>query len=189
MVKTNVCYFGPKYRSKSAYKSLFYSKKKPIKLLTVSRIDNRKGIFEMLNVFKDLSNLIDVEWTIIGGGPEENLLKIRIKQMDDLKINFLGRLPSNKLGQYYCSSDIFWLCSLYEEGLGLVYLEAAAFDLPSIGIKFAGVEEAISHLKTGILINSVDDTLKAITDIRNKNFLSSDFKSFLAKRRNFTLFR
>jgi glycosyltransferase involved in cell wall biosynthesis len=185
-VKTEVCYFGPVYASRSAsIRSQKSVKSRPVKLLTVSRIDRRKGVFQMLEAFRHLNEKIDVEWVIIGGGLDEESFRQEINQLEDCSIDYLGSLDPASLSIYYKEADVFWLCSMYEEGLGLVYLEAAAFNLPSVGLKRGGVEEAVSQGKTGLLVNSVEDSVDAIIELSDMVLSSDNFENLVSQRRTF----
>jgi glycosyltransferase involved in cell wall biosynthesis len=186
---TSVCYFGPVYKSKSSKTHFVKSNNKgPLKILTVSRIVRKKGLFEMLDVYEKLSRMIDVEWIIVGGGADEVDFKTDIAQRVNCKINYLGSVDPCSLPDLYENADVFWLCSKYEEGLGLVYLEAAAFDLPSIGLSRGGVVETIWHGKTGLLIDKVEQSLDAIIGLYRLPLSSGNFKSLLVERRNFEFF-
>ena len=60
------------------------------------------------------------------------------------------------------------------EGFGLVYLEAAAFGIPSIAYRVGGVEAAVRNGETGYLIstqdpNGIAEQLRAI--IKNPEVL------------------
>ena len=142
----------------------------------------------MLAVYEKLSSCIDIEWTIVGGGPDEILFKNEIAKRVNCKITYLGILHPLRLSNLYKDADIFWLCSLYEEGLGLVYLEAAAYCLPSIGLNRGGVVESIWHDKTGLIIDNVEESYDAIIKLNEIVFLPENFKSLLSNRRNFSDF-
>ena len=60
-----------------------------------------------------------------------------------LNVKFLGEIPETELAALYFSADVFIMTSVHYrnsiEGFGLVYLEAAAHELPIIAHKIGGV--------------------------------------------------
>jgi phosphatidylinositol alpha-1,6-mannosyltransferase len=86
-------------------------------------------------------------------------------------ILFLKGLSDKELINLYWQSDLFLLTPLNiggaSEGFGLVYLEAGAAKLPSIGTFGCGAEEAIKNGQSGLLVSQGDikETEKAILRI------------------------
>ena len=98
--------------------------------------------------------------------------------MQKLKFPFLRY--KQKLINLYKQANLFALTSVSRrksvEGFGLVYLEAAAFGLPSIANRVGGVDAAVVDGKTGYLLSaqnpeSLIELLRAI--IRNSEELLS----------------
>ncbi|MCY2958606.1 MAG: glycosyltransferase [Planctomycetota bacterium] len=54
------------------------------------------------------------------------------------------------------ASDVFVMCSLWE-GLGLVFLEAMATELPVLATRVSAVPEVVAEDRTGILVPPADD--------------------------------
>jgi len=87
-------------------------------------------------------------------------------------VHFLGQLPPyGELVAWYQRSDVFILPSVNQgssfEGLGFVFLEAAAAGTPSIGTLDCGAAEAILDGETGLLVpqNDVQATAAALVRI------------------------
>lgn len=141
-------------------------------LISVSRITKQKGYFNKYNIFKRLINEYkkDLAWIIVGDGEYLKEFKYIVKKdkLED-KIIFLGKVERTKLVEYYNISDVFWLLSEYKESFGLVYIEAQLCGLPVIGNNIGGVKEAIEDGKTGYLINSSNEVIKIIKDMKYKN--------------------
>ena len=57
--------------------------------------------------------------------------------------------------EYMFRSDIFSLPS-WNEGFGIVYIEAMAFAKPIIACRDQGIADVIEHKKTGMLVKSKD---------------------------------
>ncbi len=134
-------------------------------ILSVSNLIKSKGIdynIEAINKLKDkYTNII---YLIIGDGP---ILKDLVVMVDRLKlgnyVKFLGKLPHNDSLSYMKVCDVFSLPS-WDEGFGVVYLEAMAYGKPVIACKGQGIEDVIENMKNGILVEpkNVDSLVDAI---------------------------
>lgn len=88
---------------------------------------------------------------IVGEGEEKHNLVRRVEKAGLQNfVNFFDNLPHDRLLKLMAMSDIFVLPS-WAEGLGIVYLEAMGLGLPVIGCKGQGIEDIVSHRKTGLL--------------------------------------
>src|SRR5258706_3290662 len=68
--------FGIKLKSERRQPNL----DRPLRLLFLARLDKRKGIYDLLEIDQDLFQKgIQVQWTVIGNGPERVEFKNRIK--------------------------------------------------------------------------------------------------------------
>lgn len=122
-------------------------------ILSVSNLNKSKGID--LNI-RAVGSLIEkypgIMYYIIGDGPEkENLMKLVSELKLGRNVVFLGRLPHDAVLSYMAESFIFSLPS-YEEGFGVVYIEAMAQGRPVIGVKGEGIEDVIIPGKNGFLV-------------------------------------
>ncbi len=128
-------------------------------MLTISRIDEGKGFPHLVRALPGiLKREPHLVWLIIGDGPKkQEILKDIQKHSLQNVVRFVGQIPHEELNVYYHLADIFALFTHpdngREEGLGLVFLEAAAAGLPIIAGKSGGVEEAILHTQTGIIVD------------------------------------
>ncbi|MCL1141561.1 glycosyltransferase family 4 protein [Shewanella gaetbuli] len=122
------------------------SYKTDIVFCSVCRLVEEKGLFTMLDSFRDLVSHYperNFTWKIAGDGPDLKKFSSKVKDygLEDSVIT-MGSLSKLKLSNFYCSSDIFWLLSHFEESFGLVFIEAASFGLYTVGYKGDGVSEA-----------------------------------------------
>jgi glycosyltransferase involved in cell wall biosynthesis len=133
-------------------------------LLTVSRLDERKG---HLTVFTALSKLEPelkrkITYIIAGSGKNKKFIERlkKLAQVSGVDVKFIGRVDNEDLPSLYAGSTLFCMPGeIYSEkveGFGLAYLEAAAAGLPSIASRIGGVPEVVIHEKTGILIEPGD---------------------------------
>lgn len=166
-------------------------------LLTVSRIDERKGHRRMLQALALLSKKEKEQITYVIVG--ECLNKLYLQELHELadscgaKVMFLGGIPAEDVRKLY---QVAWLYSMLAEhhpkkveGFGLVYLEAAAQSLPSIASPMGGVPEVVIHNKTGYLIeeHTPQAVAKTLQDLlENPQKVKAFGKSALEWAKGFT---
>jgi glycosyltransferase involved in cell wall biosynthesis len=129
--------------------------RKPMKLLTVSRLIERKRIdllIEAVSLAKDAG--LDVCLNIAGEGNLGGELRKLSQELNvSESIFFLGRIPSEKMPQIYREHDVFVMSSAHE-GMSNAMLEAMASGLPIITTECEGVEELITD--NGIVTERAD---------------------------------
>jgi phosphatidylinositol alpha-1,6-mannosyltransferase len=85
------------------------------------------------------------------------------------QVCFPGRLALSEIVELYSLADLFVLLSREEppdvEGFGLVFLEAAACGLPSVGGRSGGIPEAVDEGRSGWLVDPSDTREIAATII------------------------
>jgi glycosyltransferase involved in cell wall biosynthesis len=155
-------------------------------LLSVSRIEKEKGFLDKYEIFKKLILQDDSYiWIIIGDGKFKNEFENLVHQ-DKLekKVIFKGKVPREKLYQYYKCADVFWLLSKYKESFGLVYLEAQVYGCPVIGLNKYGVKESIESGVSGFLVDSVDESFNIL---KSKKYLELKKENILNFSKKFSL--
>ena len=118
-----------------------------IKFLTVGRLTRLKGIDVVL---KALSGLKDYEWTldILGEGSQREELERLSNELGlNDRVKFHGDTNKEKVELFMAEASCLLFPS-YQEGMGLVVLEALALGLPVI----ASDLEALQELSSGELI-------------------------------------
>jgi phosphatidylinositol alpha-1,6-mannosyltransferase len=118
-------------------------------------------------------------WVIVGDGPKrvELMYDIQERTLQNV-VRYMGQIPHEQLKVYYYLADLFVLLTHTddgrEEGLGLVFLEAAACGLPVVAGKSGGVEEGVLHAETGIVIdirrNAMAVVDSIVTMLENKEY-------------------
>jgi spore coat protein SA len=73
------------------------------------------------------------------------------------KVVLTGFIPPDNMPQAYLLGDVFAGPSQIEEGLGLVFLEAAAAGLPVIATRQGGIPEVVRDGFNGLLLRQKDD--------------------------------
>ncbi len=133
----------------------------PLRLLTVSRLVERKG---HLKVLEALSEIPDATYHIVGDGP---YLGTIVKAINDSGLQDRVRISKNisdeDLPGVYREADIFVMPTTKtetdREGFGIVYLEAQLFGLPVIATRHPGVDEAVRDGEGGLLIGDTPQEL------------------------------
>ncbi len=143
-----------------------------INLLTVARLVPRKGhsvVLDALATIRDQGFPVPLRYYIVGDGPRYRELMEQVKALKlQNQVIFSRNASDEQLLEYYKNADIFVMPTEHMgrdiEGFGTVYIEAAAFGVPSIASELPGVDEAVLHEETGILVpsNSVTDLAVAI---------------------------
>jgi teichuronic acid biosynthesis glycosyltransferase TuaC len=126
-------------------------------LLSVGQLIPSKGIDLNLQALALLKNKYPLlHYLIIGEGDlKEKLIQMTSDLGIETSVEFLGRLPHEKVMEYMSICDIFCLPS-WQETMGLVYLEAMAHGKPIIGCKQQGVDGLIVNEESGIMVNPQD---------------------------------
>lgn len=130
---------------------------KKINLLSVSNLIATKGIdLNLIALERLCKKYPQLHYWVIGEGPlERGLRQLAAKLKLGDRVEFLGRQPHPVVMQYMSECDIFVLPS-WNEGFGVVYLEAMAHGKPVIGCQGEGIEDVVEHGKTGLLVKPRD---------------------------------
>lgn len=160
-------------------------------LLTIGNVWRRKG---QQNVISHLPLLLKkyprLHYHCVGHTTEVEFMKRLISELKvEDNVTFHGKVSREKLYQFYSSSDIFVMLSEEQEsgdfeGFGIAILEANIFGLPAIGSLNSGIQDAIEHKSSGILIDpkSSAEFSWAVDDILNNKHLYSSNAIKFAQR-------
>ena len=126
-------------------------------ILSVSHLIASKGLDLNIKAISQLAGKYsNLKYVVIGDGPEMYSLRRLTRDLNlDRQVEFLGELPHEKVMEYMAVADIFSLPS-WQEGFGVVYLEAMAHSKPVIACQGEGIEDVIENNKTGLLVESKD---------------------------------
>lgn len=132
-------------------------------LLTVARLDERKGHDVVIRAVADLaSQFPKLVYLIVGRGREETRLRQLSKDLSVAdRVIFCGYVDDLELPKFYNLCDIFILLNRQTsadprlrgdyEGFGIVFLEASACGKPVIAGNFGGVASAVEHDRSGFI--------------------------------------
>ncbi len=131
-------------------------------LLSVGRLQRRKGHDLVLRALPALlKRHSTLRYVIVGDGEERPRLESMARELAvTARVTFVGEVPDDLLPGYFAAADIFVLPNRVEkgdfEGFGIVFLEAAAAGLPTVGGRSGGVPEAVLEDETGLLVDGTD---------------------------------
>jgi phosphatidylinositol alpha-1,6-mannosyltransferase len=134
----------------------------------VSRFVPRKGQHRLIAAAEKLRDRgTDVELLFVGSGRMEGKLR-KLADRSDVSVRFEIGVPWEQLADLYRTMDLFCMpCrsrwgGLEVEGLGLVFLEAAAAGLPVLAGSSGGSPETVLPGETGFVVHSLDDIVAGI---------------------------
>lgn len=143
----------------------------------------RKGVKYLIEALELVNKTFEANLTIVGEGSEKPNLKALVKEkaLED-KVNLTGKVTQAQLEDYYCKCDIFVLPAITDskgdtEGLGVVLLEAMAYQKPVIGSELGGIPDIIKNGFNGLLVPEKDSAklADAILQILQKPEMAKRF--------------
>lgn len=140
-----------------------FSNERKLQVLFLGQVIARKGVLELAVAIKSLRNQ-PVEFTVVGGGDESTLARLRKLE----NVNVTGQVDRREAVEFYKKSDVFILPT-HSDGFAITLLEAAAFGLPIIASPFCG--DVVRHDIDGITLKEVspeaieDAIVKLLFDI------------------------
>lgn len=160
----------PKNKVKTIYSGVKIPEKldrkiiSPIRLISVGRMVESKGFFDLIELMNILTDKIDVQLNILGDGPLRKQLEERVKKFNlETHINFIGF--SEKVHDYLEDADIFVSCSK-EEGFGLSVVEAMSYSLPVFTYSIPIFQE-ISGSENTMILTDIGNIRKMSEKILN----------------------
>ena len=137
---------------------------RPIRLLTVSRIDPRKGLRRLPPAIAALAAdgrdvTIDIVGPAIGqiGDDERAAIAADAERRGVAdRVRLTGAIPLDQLMPAYRTYDMFVLPTRPGEGIPRVLMEAMAAGLPVITTNVAGIGSLVEHERNGLLIGDGD---------------------------------
>ena len=141
----------------------------------VSRLVARKGQDMLIRAMPEIRRRVaGAALVIVGGGPDaDNLHKLAQRCGVAADVVFTGGVPAAELPGHYAMADVFAMpcrtrgAGLDVEGLGIVFLEAAAAGVPVVAGRSGGAPETVRDGETGRVVNgrAHEEIVDAITDL------------------------
>ncbi|HWL36260.1 MAG TPA: glycosyltransferase family 4 protein [Frankiaceae bacterium] len=133
-------------------------------VVCVSRLVQRKGQDVLIRALPAVRRAVPgAALLVVGGGPDMPRLQRLAAETgvaDDVR--FTGSVPWQELPAHYAAGDVFAmpcrtrLGGIDVEGLGIVYLEAAATGLPVVAGDSGGAPDAVLDGETGVVVDGRD---------------------------------
>jgi phosphatidylinositol alpha-1,6-mannosyltransferase len=144
-------------------------------VVCVSRLVARKGQDTLIRALPAIRRRVpEAALLLVGGGAYERTLRRLARDTGaERDVVFTGSVPWQQLPAYYVSGDVFAmpcrtrLAGMDVEGLGVVFLEAAAAGLPVVAGNSGGAPDAVRAGETGLVVDgeSVGDVATAVADL------------------------
>ncbi len=171
-------YVVPNGFTMSEKKSVYFLEQKPknLNLITVGNVTRRKGQHNVVRALPLLKESYPgLLYHIVGIPTEKENIENLAKELGVLDlVIFHGKVSEEEKWELLFSSSIFVMLSEATsegdvEGFGIAILEANALGIPAIGSIGCGIEDAIDHGNSGLLVNAQDPTevLQAVVKINN----------------------
>ena len=130
----------------------------------VGSFEERKGQVILLQALPKMKQkLPNIHLILVGDGPDEKMLKEKVKEMNlETSVSFFPFTSTPEL--IFEIIDILVLSSLYKEGLPNVLLEAMSMELPVVSSNLAGVPEIVKNGETGYMVmpGDIDELSEAV---------------------------
>jgi len=135
-------------------------------IVFVGRLHQVKGVQYLLTAMKQIHEEIpDTRLILVGDGEERERLQ---RMVDDYKLDrcveFVGRVPHEKIPEYLLLADIFVLPSL-SEGFPVTILEAMSCGLPIVASRVGGIPDILEDGVNGYMVEakSSDELAERLT--------------------------
>jgi len=126
----------------------------PFRIVTVGRLHEQKGHQDLIRAVHRLTQAgRSVRLDVIGRGPYERELRelAASLRLDGRTVFFHGAQAESRVREVLAQADAF-ACATRLEALGVVFMEAMAAGIPTIGTRVGGVPEIIEDGHSGLLV-------------------------------------
>ncbi|GLU48820.1 glycosyltransferase family 4 protein [Nocardiopsis ansamitocini] len=139
-------------------------------ILCVARLVPRKGVDTLIRAMTWVRLRVPrARLLVVGQGPDADRLRALARWAGvGEEVVFAGGHPHTELPAFFAAADVFAMPSrtrragLEAEGLGIVYLEAAASGLPVLVGNSGGAPDTVRHGETGFVVDGEDP--RAVAD-------------------------
>lgn len=134
--------------------------------LWAGRMVYRKGLMLLLEALNMVDRKLDYKLLLCGNGPQKDELIKKVEKFNlQDKVEFVGSVPYENMGDYYQKSNAFIFPSL-RETCGTVILESMSYAVPVIGFQNGGFSTVVTE-NEGFFIkgNSKEETISSLKEI------------------------
>ena len=124
-----------------------------IRILTVGRLDNMKGVAILIEAVAELRRRgAPVALTVVGDGPQrDHLQRLAARDSIDQLITWAGTVGQDGIRAQYHAAHVFCLPS-FAEGIPVVLMEAMSTGLPVVANHITGIPELVEDEVSGLLV-------------------------------------
>lgn len=142
-------------------------------IVCVSRLVPRKGQDTLIRAMSDVRRRVPGAVLLLAGdGPDRERLANLALEAQPGAVILAGQVSPEELPATYAAGDVFAMpCrsrfgGLEVEGLGIVFLEAAACGIPVVAGRSGGSDEAVADGETGELVEGTEPKAVALAIVR-----------------------
>lgn len=147
-------------------------------ILFLGRLGKRKGIYDLLEVIRELDDVLDtkIKFYLCGDGEIDKVKAIIDKYRIKHRINHVGWIDGLEKDRIFSSTLINILPS-YNEGLPMTILETMSLGIPNISTNIASIPKVIENGYNGFIIEPGDKNKLAekILELVNDGVKRSEF--------------
>ena len=158
----------------------------PGRILFVGRLVEKKGLAVLLDAVRKLPESLDWSLEVIGDGPLRAELTA---QAEGLPVTFAGAAGREGLARAYARCSVMVVPSIPaasgdQDGLPTVLLEAMGSRRAVVASALPGLDEAVVHRETGLLVppNDPGALADAVTDVLTDDALRARLADAAARR-------
>lgn len=135
---------------------------RPIRIATVARLVEKKGIDDALRAFASVAADHNVTYDLVGDGPLRSDLDALADALDvKHRVNFHGFVSSLEVSQILSETNLFLHPSKVssdgsKEGTPTAIIEALAMGLPVVSTRHAGIPSIVQDNEMGLLVPEGD---------------------------------
>ena len=100
-------------------------------ILFIGKLEEKKNVSELLNVFSNVKKKVDAKLLIVGEGKMRSSLEELVKAKKMRDVYFLGYMGKDEIGEVCLNSSLYVTCSL-DNTFGSAILEAMSYGIPAI---------------------------------------------------------
>ena len=168
-VDANVLSYAQQQEARTRIRRELGLKDSDVLFIFVGAVRSGKGVIQLAQAFTKLAaEHGNVHLAVAGStklwldsqGPkdtgEQQARAILAEALAQRRVSLLGLVAPAALPPYYAAADVLVMPSIFQEGFGLVILEAFAAGIPVIGARSGAVSELVEEERTGLLVDPGD---------------------------------
>lgn len=117
-------------------------------ILFVGRLEERKGIFDLLDAFERMRSRVDARLVLVGDGAAASRVRAAAGRG---RIRAVGARPHDEVARWMGACDVLVLPS-WMEGTPNVVLEALSCGRPVVATRVGGIPDVLSDDRAGMLV-------------------------------------